>query len=165
MDVHGKTNEAYFRRSVWGWHGLASYVEDMHADLAGKVKYWHSNDGDGLNEEDSRELARRLRVDTEDGSALRYVQSRDARLQSLPREVCTLCQGSGVRTHADNLRVFSGDVAAAARVEAFLPDGSQCNACNGVGTNAAWETHYGLEVSDLVEFADFLQECDGFEIW
>jgi hypothetical protein len=48
MSVYGETG-AYFQNSVWSWHPLADYVEEVAPDIAGQCRYWHSNDGDGLS--------------------------------------------------------------------------------------------------------------------
>ena len=64
MDVYGKspTTEvgAYFRKNVWGWHPLWNMCADLSPDIAGKVEYAHTNDGDGLCGHDARLLGRVL---------------------------------------------------------------------------------------------------------
>lgn len=161
MDVHGKTNGAYFRRSVWGWRPLADYVIDMHVALASKVQYWHSNDGDGLNEEDSHELARNIQRDLATGSVKAYVAARNERLGRLPREQCKLCNGTGLRTdqvgHDLGLDHFRLDY------EGHWKGG--CNGCEGTGTTEPWDRSYPLTVEDVAEFAQFLEACDGFQIF
>lgn len=160
MDVHGKTNDAYFRRNVWGWHGLADAIIDLYPALAAKVEYWHSNDGSGLNEADSKKLAGLIRADVASGRVAEYVAGRDAHLAALPREMCEVCHGKGMRTHEDNVRL---NVAHMDYFQNWEPQ--KCNGCDGVGTKENWACSYSLEVQDLSEFADFLDECDGFEIW
>jgi hypothetical protein len=52
MDVSGlaPTTEAgkYFRNNCWWWRPLWYYCEQVAPDLAEKVEYAQSNDGDGL---------------------------------------------------------------------------------------------------------------------
>lgn len=76
MDVYGKapTDERgkYFRNNVWWWHGIPNYIEKAHPDLYAKCKHWHSNDGDGLNAEDSAELAKRLKSDIDSGRVAEF---------------------------------------------------------------------------------------------
>jgi hypothetical protein len=61
MDVFGckPTNESgrYFRNSVWWWHPLADYCAEIAPHIASRCKGWHYNDGDGLDNDDSLELA------------------------------------------------------------------------------------------------------------
>lgn len=161
MDVSGRTNGAYFRRNVWGWHGLADYMIDQYPALARKVTHWHSNDGDGLDEADSHELARYLRKDVEDGSAAAYVEARNDRLGRLPREVCRWCHGTGLRT--DEVGLSMGLDVRRLDSEGHWVGG--CNACEGTGTTEPWDRSYHLDVSDITEFAEFLESCDGFQIW
>lgn len=154
MDVYGKAPAAevgeYFRRNVWGWHPLWEYVQDEHPDIAGLVEHGHTNDGDGLDADASAELARRLRADVATGRALAYVDRRDARLGALPRVPCNICEGTGQRP--DGL----------CGVEWKKPG---CNGCDGLGHRSDFENMYYLSVSDLVEFAEFLEACGGFEVW
>lgn len=65
MDVFGKQPRSktgeYFRNSIWWWHPLADYIlENSPQELTSKCRYWHSNDGDGLDDEDSKKLADHL---------------------------------------------------------------------------------------------------------
>jgi hypothetical protein len=55
----------------------------MHPDLYAKCIYWESNDGDGLNAEDSAELGRRLLSDVASGQVTAYAAMRD---DDLPHE-------------------------------------------------------------------------------
>lgn len=83
MDVFGKAPRSetgkYFRRNIRNWHPLARFILDNAPDnLTDKCKYWHSNDGDGLNDEDSKKLAEFLEafdeskiVDEEDSKRLK----------------------------------------------------------------------------------------------
>jgi hypothetical protein len=149
MDVYGKKGNAYFRRSVWGWHPLWGYVEARHDDIAKYVEHGHTNDGDGLDEGGSLELAQRLRHDLMDGTAEEYVRQRDEHLASLPLLECNICKGTGQRP--DGLH----------GVEWTKPG---CNGCDGTGTQASWETNYVLTADDIAEFAEFLEVCGGFSI-
>lgn len=169
MDVYGKaptTEEGrYFRRSVWGWHPLAAYVEDMHPALAAGCEHWHSNDGAGLNAGDSLQLANALRADIDSGEAARYIQQRDARLAALARVPCIHCGATGTR--ADSV---GREMKMPERIVTGPPGNPRmgqtgwCNGCDGWGTQEAWETHYRLELDDVREFATFLDGCGGFVI-
>jgi len=156
MDVSGinPTSDvgSYFRRNVWGWRPLWNYVEDQHADIAAKVEYAHSNEGDGLSGEDSRELASRLVADIDSGRAASYIEQRDVELAALPMEPCEHCDATGTRT--DAVGVKSG-----------MPEKNWCNGCDGKGEKDPWARSYYLDVQDLIDFADFLADCGGFHIY
>jgi hypothetical protein len=169
MDVYGKnaTNEVgqYFRRNVWGWRPLWMYVENNHSEIAALVKYPQSNDGDGLNASKSKLLAKLLKEDLANGDAQKYIQSRNEYLANLERDVCDLCEGTGIRTDAVGVenkmpeRELSPEMAIlVGRTQGY------CNGCNAEGKKDAWDTHYTLDLEDLEEFADFLESCGGFEI-
>lgn len=151
MDVYGrkpksKTGE-YFQANVWYWHPLWQYCEDMHPTLANedKVPYAHSNDGSGLKSIDATNLGKLILKDIESGKAQEYILNRDQYLNSLPLEDCDFCQTTGLRS---------------------WPEGDKtCNACNGIGQVKNFLTHYYLELSVLEEFANFLIDSGGFNIW
>jgi hypothetical protein len=169
MDVYGKnavnqTGE-YFRRNVWGWRPLWDYCLDQHGELAGKVEHGHSNDGDGLDGEDSVALARLIKTAIADGSASAYIEKRNGYLAGLERPACELCEGTGIRS--DQVGVENG------MPDRELPDEMKmltgrshgfCNACSGEGKRDAWETNYFLDLDDLAEFAEFLENSGGFSI-
>jgi len=170
MDVIGKsaTNEAgeYFRRNVWGWRPLWQYVEIVHSDLAEKVEYGQSNDGDGLNAKDSVELAKRLYSDLERGIATLYMQQRNRWLSDLPREDCTICHNTGIRSDEIGLEMKMPERTLAPEVQTLTGrTHGYCNGCNGIGSRENWELSYYLDEDDLKEFAVFLEGCGGFEIW
>lgn len=156
MDVYGKNpvSEAgeYFRRNVWGWHPLWEYVENMHPYIASKVEYGHSNDGDGLGADEASLLGEQLLQDVATGRAAAYVGQRDAELAAMPMEPCEWCDSTGVRS--DEVGVRLGMV-----------ERQTCNGCGGKGEREPYARSYFLRVEDLVEFADFLRECGGFEIY
>lgn len=169
MDVIGKNQEsevgAYFRRNVWGWRPLWNYVETLHADLVEDVN-GHYNGGHGLDAEGSRALAKRLRDDLEDGTVARYVAERNEWLAGLPRKVCQWCEGTGVRTDTVGLDMNMPERELAPEVQvATGRTHGYCNGCTGYGDTPHAETDYWFVEQDVKDFADFLEECGGFQIW
>lgn len=169
MDVYGKNakNEKgeYFRRNVWGWHPLWEYCENVHPELVESVEHGHSNDGDGLDEDGALALANALRSDLADGTADEYIALRNKVLSELERPTCDLCDGTGIRS--DEIGVEHGmperelDPVIASIVGRTH---GTCNGCRGEGVREHWATNYSVDKDDLVEFADFLANCGGFEI-
>jgi hypothetical protein len=169
MDVYGKNPSSevgtYFRRNVWGWHPLWEYVENVHPNFAEKVAHAHSNDGDGLESDDSTQLAIALRADLMRGDAQEYIDERNKYLSELERPTCEYCKGTGIRSDAVGIenkmpeRELETEMAILmGRTHGF------CNACRGEGKTDAWESSYSLDLDDIKEFADFLENCGGFEI-
>src|SRR5206468_10803434 len=76
MDVYGKEPRSekgeYFRTTEAYWHPLADYVCVVAPSISSKCRYWHSNDGDGLNDEDRRSLAIVLREVLSSGRTADY---------------------------------------------------------------------------------------------
>lgn len=168
MDVYGKNPKSnageYFRRNVWGWRPLWDYCVDNYNDLVGEVS-GHTNDGDGLGNEGSLELARRIKEDLVSGKAKTYIDERNAYLADLPRPECDLCSGTGIRT--DKVGVENGMPEQELEPELQVILGRSkgtCNGCRGEGKRDNFETWYSLDLDDLQEFAEFLENSGGFEI-
>lgn len=169
MDVIGKNANSetgeYFRNNVWWWRPLWNYCLELHGDIAGRVEYGHSNDGDGLDADDSRALGLRLLEDVKSGRTAEYKTDYDRELSELPRTKCDLCEGTGIRT--DKVGKEHGmpeqELGEAEAIILGRTHGS-CNSCHGYGTMANWLTHYPFEVDNVREFAEFLLDCGGFQI-
>ena len=176
MDVYGLKPTAqvgnYFRRSVWGWGPLADFVNFMHPGITSGCQYWHTNDSDGLNANDSRQLATALKSDVEHGRAKAYAERRDAMLADMPNEPCSCCNSTGIRRDKVGLDMKQP-------TKRIPEDGLDecgtaphpragkigwCNCCDGRGHSRPFATHYFLGAEDISEFADFLGACGGFEI-
>lgn len=169
MDVVGVNPKSekgeYFRNNVWWWHPLWTYCENTHSDLTSKVEYGHSNDGDGLDDDDSRELGLRLLMDIERGTTAEYEQEYRNYLASLPLEKCDFCDGTGIRT--DEVGVENGmatqELDEATAILLGRTHGT-CNACRGQGQTTSWDTNYPFSIDNVREFAEFLLDCGGFQI-
>jgi hypothetical protein len=79
MDVYGNdplnADGEYFRNNVWWWGPLWEYCHDVAPELASKVTYGFSNDGDGLDGEDSIALAAALVEALASGHTLKYEEN------------------------------------------------------------------------------------------
>jgi len=163
MDVFGKapSTEAgeYFRNNVWWWHPLAEFLQTTYPDLTAACTYWHSNDGDGLDDVRSRALAELIERDLASGKVDEYARRREVELAALPDEVCRFCTGAGVRDDEVG-RTHGYDKP---RDPATGLGG--CNGCNGAGSTPAMERHYAFDVENVREFAEFLRGCGGFGIY
>jgi hypothetical protein len=174
MDVYGKAPTAkvgeYFRRSVWGWRPLADFVLANADEQARGCKYWHSNDGDGLDAAGAVALAERLNALVADGTAADWIKLRDAGLAVAADVGCEFCAGLGIRRDEVGQRMgwvtaVVGAVDADGRPNPRAGRVGSCNACGGRGSRRPSSTYYPLRVEDIQEFAAFLAACGGFEIY
>lgn len=173
MDVFGTepTSEEgeYFRRTIWGWHPLAELVCAFAPDIAFRCTHWHTNDGDGLNGEDSRNLAKALRSALDIGHVARYIANRDKALAAIPNQACRICNGTGIRRDklgrrdGDPDKVIGTDTTASPAHPRFGLTG-WCNGCDCRGWNSPFDRNYTVTADDVAEFAAFLAACGGFEI-
>lgn len=169
MDVMGNDPKSekgsYFRNNVWWWHPLWDYCQSLHEDIAGKVEYGHSNDGDGLDGDDAYHLGERLLSDIENGVTAEYETRYREHLASLPLNDCQWCKGTGIRT--DEVGMEHGmpdrELEEATAIIVGRTHG-YCNGCNGIGKEASWATNYPFSVDNVREFAEFLLDCGGFSI-
>jgi hypothetical protein len=157
MDVIAKAavseSAESFRNNVWWWRPLAQYITECAPDrIVSKCTYWQSNDGDGLNAEDSRKLADFLEAEVANGNCAAWAAEREARLSNLPLLSCQWCGGTGTRRDAVG-------------VQAGMDKKNWCNGCDGTGTKPHSDTDYRFSVENVSEFVAFLRDCGGFEIW
>lgn len=147
MDVYGlhATSKAgsYFRNNCWWWRGLWDYCSHLPGtpidDELGRMG--HYNDGAGLDEDDARQLASLLRAALADGSAEAYEKSFYQQMEHLPDEPCLGCKGTGTE------------------------DKQSCSNCQGTGKVPHFLKYYKFSAENVKEFAEFLEDCGGFEIW
>lgn len=163
MDVYGKNPTAevgeYFRRNVWGWHPLWDLASVLAPDLIDDelLKTGHYNDGAGMDADGAKALAKRLRESLDNGVATSHVDQFQAGKKALPDEKCDLCDETGARTDAVGKK-YGFD----------KPNG--CNGCRNdtespPGYHRPFVTAYDVDLGDVMEFAAFLEESGGFEIW
>lgn len=182
----------YFRNNWWWWRPLWEFCEFVAPELAGKVEHAGSNDGDGLDGDDAEELGKALRKAVKNGTAKSYKAEREAWLASLPIRPCAHCQATGKRTwftspdgkeqvasikydlmevmanEADNDGVGNGQLPHYQPVE--KPEGwtektEDCNGCQGTGGQQHWAKEYPFDEKNVAEFATFLVNCGGFQLW
>jgi len=141
MDVYGKKpkNEKgkYFRNNVWWWHPLWEYVEYAFPDIAEKVPYAHSNDGDGLGARDAKILALKLRKNLKDGKVAEYALERQQILDTAKLE----------HEEAQKQKAISEGKS----LDNFKPD-------------HFWAESYFFSEENVIKFTEFLENCGGFEI-
>ena len=157
MDIFGKDPDSeegkYFRNNVWWWRPLADYVCSVAPDTTAKCEHWHSNDGDGLDDVDSRALAELLEGEIASGRTEAFALFYKSELEQLPKEPCRICAGTGTRPPVP--ATGAGDPE---------KDGIKCNACEGSGFVEPWAASYPFDVDNVKQFAVFLKHCGGFEI-
>ena len=174
MDVYGKnpTNETgeYLRHSVWSWRPLAELVTTLCPKETAACQYWQTNDGDGLDAKGSLALADALADKIATRQVAAYVAIRNAEIEAMPDEPCSICNGTGVRT--DRVGQEMGQHAKAIPLKDKWRGGKHpragqigwCNGCDGRGVNRPWEASYTVTEEDVTEFVAFLRGCGGFEI-
>jgi hypothetical protein len=168
MDVFGvsPTTEKgeYFRNNVWWWRPLWEYCIYVAPDICSKV-YGHTNDGDGLDAAESLQLSEILFTELWNGRTLQYQKDYYQNIADLPREKCTICNGTGIRD--DQLGIDNGWPLKELDPEVQILTGrthGSCNACKGIGTNENWAASYPFSVENVAQFAQFCAESGGFQI-
>ena len=169
MDVYGKApkNETgeYFRRNVWGWRPLWGCVEELGPDIAEKDESPQTNDGDGLNAEDSIALGYALLNAVEKGEVKKWIDEFRTAQADLPMEDCRICNSTGIRTDEVGRQAGQHDRKLDDEIAVIVGrEFGWCNGCNGLGKQESIFTSYGVEEECVTEFADFLINSGGFEI-
>lgn len=145
--------------TIWAWHALWTYLEEMHPDFACIIPI--SNSDDDVAAEDCEVLAMRLDRDIGSGAAGRYVDERQLILRAMPGVKCHVCGGRGTRTDVvgDDLGMVDKELHPEMAVRVGRSHG-WCNLCRGHGTLFDFEKAHDLSVSDIQTLIEFL-ECAG----
>lgn len=175
MDVMGispsKKCGEYFRANVWWWSPLWDYCRSVAEELCDGVQYAYSNDGDGLDDEDSKALATILLDEYKSGRTKQYEEARQAELDEIPMETCEWCKGTGHRVwHSDKTgkkeQDFAGELLTPEQLKVYVNVTTrECNGCEGKGKRKPWVAEYHFSADVVKEFATFLRYCGGFHIW
>ena len=176
MDVYGKapTSEVgtYFRRNVWWWHPLADLILDLAPAEAAPCQYWHTNDGDGLDAEQSVALADKLDQLMQACQVRGWIAEFNRQKEADPTETCFCCGGSGVRDDEIGRQMGQPDRAIPVDAKDLDDKGRHpragqkgwCNGCDGRGYMTSAVASYHITFEDVVEVRDFLRASGGFEI-
>ena len=145
MDVYGQHPDeevgSYFRSNVWWWRPIWNCTCNLAGDLIPlEVQMLGNyNDGEGLNEDDTRLVAERLRACLTDGRVGAWETQYRAHLDQLPDEDCYCTSDK-------------------------WPEGAECHVCKGKGYKENILKSYPFQVEVFAKWVDFLEHCGGFEI-
>lgn len=153
MDVYGINPSSergeYFRANVWYWRPLWVMIQNLYPDLAQKVPHAQSNDGDGLESEDTLLLVSKMKTDLDSGVIEQYVNDYEEERINLPQQDCEFCHQTGYRLWPQE----DGTVLQ-----------KQCNSCKGTKKVDAWESSYPMDLELVKQFYLFLADSGGFKI-
>lgn len=169
MDVVGKkpTGAAgeYFRNNMWYWRPLWDWCMHIAPELLAEVN-GHYNDGEGLDADGAAQLARIIRSHIDDGRAQQAIDQFNQAKAEVDRQDCNLCDATGIRTDQVGIDLGMPDKELEESLRILLGrDRGWCNGCNGEGLRSHLIQNYHMDISNIVEFAEFLEDCGGFEIW
>ena len=149
MDVSGikpvSETGSYFRNNCWWWRPLWNYCHHVAPDLIDEDLFSSGgyNDGAGLDASGAVKLAIILETKLAEGHTKHWENEYNLYLESLPDDDCSICN--------NNNRGYSKK--------------KDCNSCDGKGTQENWAKHYPFGVENVENFAKFLVDSGGFEIW
>jgi hypothetical protein len=72
---HKTETGEYYRQSVWGWRRLADFVCEQTGVIAeDDKKFWQSNDGHEISEQEAKQIATQLKALIKDGTVSKAIQ-------------------------------------------------------------------------------------------
>ena len=149
MDISGKKPVSktgdYFRNNCWWWRPLWNYCHHVAPELITDdvFKSGSYNDGAGLDAKGAAKLAVILEAKIADGHTKHYQREYELYIESLPNDKCGRCNGNN-RGHNKK---------------------KECKSCDGTGETENFSKSYPFDVDNVKEFAKFLIDSGGFEIW
>ena len=153
-DYETKVVGSYFRANVWYWRPIWQYVTQLCDDILTEkdMERGEYNDGHKISKTKAKCIASRLKKLDRDGDTMEYELLYKQNMNSLPKEDCSICEGTGMR---------NDDLGKKTRKE--NPEYT-CNGCEGKGKRDNFNTHYPFESEIIMQFADFCEQSGGFEI-
>jgi len=91
---HKTETGEYYRQSVWGWRRLADFVCEQTGVIAEEdKKFWQSNDGHEISEQEAKQIATQLKALIKDGTVSKAIheveqESEEAEKNNKFVEVC-----------------------------------------------------------------------------
>jgi hypothetical protein len=134
-----------FSRNAFWWSPLWSFCVHVAPDIIPEDNGGYFNQGWGLDAAGAIALAGRLKEALDDGYVAEYEVLRQATLDALPDEPCDHCDSTGKRTWSYGERI--------------------CLNCKGTGIMRPFVTLSPFSEENVRDFAAFLRDCGGFEIW
>jgi len=137
---------SYFRNNVWWWRSLWNFTCQACQDFltVKDMKAGGSNDNMLITKPKAKKMANRLNELLRNGDVVRWKEKYYNEMKKLPLEKCKHCKGTGTRRDGEKPM--------------------RCNACSGYGKTKHWGTHYPFSVSNVKEFAEFVEHSGGFRI-
>jgi hypothetical protein len=120
--------------------GDGRYICEVAPEIADHCEYWLTNEGDGLNAEDSAALANKLQQEINSVICA-------AEQELTPNEPCRLCKGTGILRAPAAGECGAGD----------MLTGIKCNNCDGNGFVPAFSTYYPFSADNVRNFVAFLR--------
>jgi hypothetical protein len=106
-----------------------------------------------------------LLSEIESGRTADFKAKYDEEVASIPMQICTLCDATGIRT--DEVGIEGGwhdkELSPEVAIVVGRTHGS-CNGCAGYGKRPSWDSNYPFDVENVEEFARFCMASGGFSI-
>ena len=148
-----------FGRNIWGWFPLMDYISANHK------KFEKLFEKSRLTELQANRIADALFDDIASGVAEAYADNFTKEKDSLPEVECDLCVRTGIRKDAVGMEKGMTDLVLDPRLaEQLRRRTGWCNGCFGHGMKKSSDSAYYLELTDIMEFAEFLRNCGGAKI-
>jgi hypothetical protein len=176
VDCFGRnpaTPEGRYLGCNWAaWRALIDLVRVFAPSESASCRSWYTNDGYGLDQAGALLLALRLEGQIASGAVKNHCDARDAKLASL-RDQCGLCNGTGwlalpgppigrVPCGCDGGCPFC-DGTGWTDLQGPSTERVPRVGCDGAGEVPASGAYPRVE--DIEEFARFVRQSGGFEIW
>jgi hypothetical protein len=166
MSVRAKQGDLVFHHGTVTWCALADICLAFAPEICSACKLWYTNDGDGLDGLEARNLADVLERALSDGTIDQFIRRKIASAKLLPDEICAHCGGSGIRTDAVGIKSGFDKRKIDDPNHPRFGHLGYCNACRGIGSRRALASHYPLDDATIVaELVQFLRASGGFRIW
>jgi len=156
---HKTEKGEYFRNSVWGWRRLADFVCEQTGVVAeDNKKYWQSNDGHEVSEQEAMQIAQQLKALIKDGTVSKAIQEveeeeKKAETNNKQVDICQALLREKVEKETGKTNLAPADYPQEHR-----------ETWQWLQSKHDWGSSYPFTMENVQDFIEFCEQSNGFRI-
>ena len=156
---HKNEKGEYFRNSVWGWRRLADFVCEQTGVIdEDNKKYWQSNDGHEVSEQEAMQIAKQLKALIKDGTVSKAIQEveeeeKKAETNNKQVDICQALLREKVEKETGKTNLAPADYPQEHR-----------ETWQWLQSKHDWGSSYPFTMENVEEFIEFCEQSNGFRI-
>jgi len=156
---HKTETGEYYRQSVWGWRRLADFVCEQTGVIAeDNKKFWQSNDGHEVSEQEAKQIATQLKALIKDGTVSKAIREVEEESEQAERnnkfvEICHKMLREKVEREVGKVNLAPAD----------YPKEDH-DTWEWIQRKYSYGSSYPFTMEQVESFIEFCEQSNGFRI-